>query len=68
MSVWKVSYIALEDRMLRRPFFKRTAYAEGLTRQEAIERVQHYHDCSSRYGEFRASKAEGKQADCWFRA
>lgn len=69
LPVWKVSYTDLEDRVAKRPFFKKTVYSEGATKKEAVERVQKYHGNSSRYGEFRASKApEGTKADTWFKA
>jgi len=67
-TVWKVSYTDLETRAAKRPFFKHVVYSEGATRQEAIDRVKSYHGNLSKWGEFRASKAEGKKADSFFRA
>ena len=65
--VWKVSYTDLETRAAQRPFFNLSVFSEGKTRQEAIDRVKNFHGNSSRYGEFRASKApEGQKADYHF--
>jgi hypothetical protein len=65
-TVWKVSYVDLETRSSRRPFYNHTAFSAGDNRKEAIERVKGMF-YPPRYGEFRASKArEGTKADYHF--
>lgn len=63
-ETWKVSYVHLEDRMMRRPFFKKTSLVAAESRAGAIARVQGY--VSSAHGEFRASKAPGAKPDVFF--
>lgn len=66
--VWKVSYVDLQARSTRRPFYNQTAMSQGATRQEAIDRVKARFG-PPQYGEFRASKAtEGTKAETWYEA
>ena len=54
MKIWKVTYVDIETRDLRRPFYKWSNIVEAKTRKEAIEIVSSRFS-PPKYGEHKAS-------------
>lgn len=62
MTKWKVSYIDIDTRKARYPFFKWTQIVESENRKEAIAKVMEKFS-PPKYGEFKASKTKDGEVD-----